>query len=144
MTVTGPSFTDSTRIMAPKRPPATAHAGAPQFRGELVDQRFGDRRVSGRDEARAAAFAHIGEQRELRDDERLAAGVDQRAVEAASLVGEQAQFGALAGHPARPGGVVALCDADEHEETRTDGAHDVVTDGDTGPGHTLQDDAHRG
>ena len=57
---------------------------------EVLDQRLGQLGARGVRERRSSSLltSAIGEQGELADDERLAADVEERAVEAALLVGE--------------------------------------------------------
>jgi hypothetical protein len=97
MTVTGPSLTSSTSIRAPNTPRATGTPSA--SRAESLVQRLGPLRGSGVREARPASFPGVGDQRELTDDDRLAADVEERAVEPALLVLEDPQARHLAGHP---------------------------------------------
>ena len=74
-----------------KRPVAT---GTPE-RGELpherVDQRLGLLGPSGRDPTRAAATRGVAVERELADDQRGAAGVEQRTIHRAGVVVEDPQ-----------------------------------------------------
>ncbi len=85
----------------------------------------------------------IREQRELTDDERLAAGVEQRAVEAAVLVREDAKTRDLRGQACRVVVRVALGDAEQDEQSRPAGAHDLAAHRDGCPGDPLDDSAHR-
>src|SRR5581483_3907544 len=80
----------------------------PQLGAVALVERLGDLRAGGAGEARAVAAARVREQRELADDERCAAGVEERAVEAARFVGEDPQLPRLAREPHRRGLVVAL------------------------------------
>ena len=62
-------------------------------------------------------FRRVRDQRELADDERGTSRVEQRAVELARLVLEDAQAGDLAGETFRFRFGVALGDAEEDDET---------------------------
>ena len=80
-------------MSARKRPVATGHARAPaSSRRERLDQRLGDCSGRGRrDPTRPAAARGVAVERELADDERGAAGVEQRPVHRAGVVVEDAQ-----------------------------------------------------
>jgi hypothetical protein len=62
----------------------------------------------------------IGDQRELADDERGAAGVEQRAVEAALLVLEDPQAGDRPGQPLCVVERVSAADTEQHAKTPAD------------------------
>ena len=94
--------------------------------------------------ARSLLTRAVGEERELADDERLAADVDERPVEAAVLVGEDAQARDLGGEPRGRRLVVTHRDSDEHEQTRAAARDDVAVDGDRRLAHALDDDPHDG
>ena len=98
-----------------------------QSGAEALVEQLGALGLRGRREARPVPLRRVREQGELADDERGAAGVEQRAVEAARGVLEYAQPGYLGGDP---GGVVlavAVRDPDEHEEAGSDlGAHGAL------------------
>lgn len=88
-------------------------------------------RRCGTREARAVALGGVREQRELAHDERLAADVEERVVEAAFLVLEDPQAGELAGEARGFLGRVPVSDADEDEQaasTRADDLPSTVTD----------------
>ena len=76
------------------------------------------------------------EVRELADHERRAAGLDERPVEAAVLVGEDPHPGNLPGQPLRRRGVILRRDAEQNAETGADratrsraSARDALDDG---------------
>src|SRR5581483_452775 len=71
-------------------------------------------------EARAIALRGIGDQRELTDDERRAADVDQRAVELSLVVRKHAQSRHLAGEANGRVRVVAVRDAEQDEQPAAD------------------------
>src|SRR5690349_11917190 len=91
-----------------------------QRRAERLVQRLRPLRAGGRREARAVALRRVGEERELADDERRAAGLEERAVELAGVVLEDAQARDLAGEALRSGGVVAGADAEQDAEPGAD------------------------
>ncbi len=67
--VTGPSFTSSTSIIAPNSPVSVVHAPLAQQRDEPLVERNGSLRPRRVDEARPPPFCGIAVQRELRHDE---------------------------------------------------------------------------
>src|SRR4029079_12479348 len=91
-------------------------------------------------EARAVALCRIGEQRELRDDERRSARVEERAVELALVVLEDPEPRDLAGEPRRLGGRVPAGDAQEHAKAGAD----LTTGRCAGPADALDDRLHGG
>jgi ribosomal protein S18 acetylase RimI-like enzyme len=110
---------------------------------EPLDERLrllGPRRV---DEARPVALAGVCDQRELADDERLAADVEERAVEAAGLVREDPQPRDLGSEAHRRLGRVFVPGTEQHEQPATARAHDVAVDADGRPRDSLHDGAHR-
>ena len=86
-------------------------------------------------EARPVPLRRVGEQREVRDDERSAAGVAQRAVELPLLVLEDAQVGDLGGESFRVGGGVAARDPEQYAHAGAD----LAAGRDRGPVHPLDD-----
>ena len=97
---------------------ARLHADA--FRAERLDEALDERlRLRARrrvGEARPVALSRVGEQRELAHDQRLAARVDERAVEAALVVGEDPQPRDLRRKAHGRFGHVFVPGTDEHEE----------------------------
>src|SRR5581483_11171795 len=91
-------------------------------------------------EARAVALRRVGDQRELRDDEGLAADVDEAAVEAPAVVGEDAEPRDLAGELRDV--PIALCDAEQHAEADPDLRDRLVADADAGLRNALADGPH--
>src|SRR5438552_9746665 len=102
-------------------------------------------RIACFEQARPAALAHVGEQRELRDDERRAADVDQAEVHPPRLVGENAQIDDLVREPLHRAVLVI--------RRRTHQQHETVADGCTplfarlppahgAGGHALRDNSH--
>ena len=112
--VTGPALTSSTSIMAPKRPLTT---GAPRPRASSISRSISGlgvlprrrRRVGG-----APSLPGVRHQRELGDHAQGAAHVEQRAVHAAGVVGEDTQVDELAGELRGLVGVVLEADPDQH------------------------------
>ncbi len=113
ITVTGPSLTSSTSIIAPKRPIATLTPSLRSASANASTMGAADSGDGSSEEARASAFSDIGEQGELRDDERRTALFNQRAVEASRAAAEDTHLGALPCEEARGVGVVSMSHADE-------------------------------
>ena len=95
--VNGPSLTSSTAISAPNRPVATLTPRPRSAPHESAVEPLGELGGAPAGEPRTPAAPRVGEQRELRDDQRLAAEVEQRAVRPAGVVAEDPQLGGLAG-----------------------------------------------
>ncbi len=127
MIVTGPSFTSSTSIRAPKTTGLDLNPEPAQLVTKAIVEWLCGRRLRGVREARAVSLPRLGEQRELADDERRAAGVEQRTVEAAPWVSEDPEARDLSGQAFRLRFAVTAGDADEHEEALGDlGPHGSV------------------
>lgn len=94
---------------------------------------------SGFGEARAVALPRVGDQRELADDERCTARVEQAAIEAAGLVLEDAQPRDAAGETLRGRLVVGTRDPEQRAEARADLARRLAVDRDAGSGDALDD-----
>ncbi len=140
--VTGPSLTSSTCIMAPKRPVAVGAPERPHRPDEGFVERFGDLRRGGADETRPAALAAIAVQRELTDDQNASADVGHAEIHFVVGVAEDAQTDHLVGEPLRLGGRVRRRDAQQHEETRADGADDFIAHGHPRGSDSLHDGSH--
>src|SRR5262249_48843764 len=106
-----------------------------QLAAEALVQWFGGRRPCRTGEARPVPPLRIGDERELRDDERRASHVEQRAIEPPLLVREDPQPRDLAREPVRGRNLVRLRDAEEHAETVVDRA----AGGDPRAGDALDD-----
>lgn len=104
------------------------HAGGSKRRGEVLVEAVGDRGGGGRGEAGAAAARRVGVERELADDDRGTADVEDRAVRAAVLVLEDPQLRDAAGEAGRRRLVVVVADAKQHEQPRADRGHTLVAD----------------
>ncbi len=122
MIVTGPSLTSETAILAPKTPVSTGTPSAAQFGAETLVERLGLRWRCGGGEARTVALRRVGQERELADDERSAAGVEQGAVEPALAIGEDPQPRDLPRQPGGGVGVVVGGDAEQDAEAGSDRA----------------------
>ena len=86
--------------------------------------------------------ADLRQQRELADDERRAAGVEERAIEATGVVREDPEPRDLAGQPLGVFLGVALRDSEQHEQADADLAAHVSVDADAGAADALDDDPH--
>jgi hypothetical protein len=98
-------------------------------------------RRGGSGEAGAVALG-LRRQRELADDQRRAAGVEQRAVHAAGLVPKNAQIDDFARQPFGFFFPIALHGADQHEKAGPDLAGGPAIDGDGSGGDTLDEGSH--
>ena len=137
--MTGPSFTSSTAIDAPKTPRATATPGLEVGAKALVERlRLLGRRGAGK-LGRFPLDVSASSVNWL-DDERRATGVEQAPLEAALLVREDPQPGDLDGKTF--GLRVATCDAEQNAEPRPDLPHDLPVDAYTGLSHALTDSPH--
>ncbi len=81
-------------------------------------------------------------ERELADDERLAADVEQRAVRPALVILEDPQLADPARERVGRRLVIAVADAEQHEESTADRADRPAVDPDLGPADPLQERAH--
>ena len=118
--MTGPSFTSSTAIRAPKTPVST---WTPSSRSAAQKRSYSGSATSGRaapEKRRAVALRGVRDQRELADDERRAAGVEQRAVELAGVVLEDPQPRDLARETLGLLRRVPVRDAEQDEEAGAD------------------------
>ena len=115
-------------------------------RAELGAEPFDERlRLLGRrgsGEARAVALRGVGDQRELGDDERGAAGVEEAAVELPVVVGEHAQPRDLAREPCGRVVVVAGRDAEQNAEAGADLARDYALHRHPGRADALTNGSH--
>ena len=94
----------------------------PKLLAEPLVHRFRHVGPGGTREARPVAPRSVREQRELADDERLAADVEERPVELPVVPLEDPQLRDLLRQPVGVGGLVALGDAEEDAEAATDRA----------------------
>ena len=107
-------------MRAPNTPVATS---TPSSRSAAAKRSYSGSACSGRaasEKLGRLPSAGVGDERELRDDERRAAGVEQRAVELAVVALEDPQARDLAGEPLRGRLVVRRRHAEEHAEARAD------------------------
>jgi hypothetical protein len=110
-----------------------------QRRAERLVQRLRPLRAGGRREARAVALRRVGEERELADDERRAAGLEERAVELAGVVLEDTELPDLRREPLGPRAVVITRDAEQDEQPRADLADGLAADADGRARDALDD-----
>jgi hypothetical protein len=106
---------------------------------ELAYEGFGDFWGCGVDEAGAPAATGVGEEGELADDESFAGDVDQREVEAAFVILEDAHFGGLLSETSGVIDCVAVGDAEEYEQAAAYCADGLSVDDDQGPADSLDD-----
>ena len=141
----GPSLTSSTCISAPKRPvavrtPRRASASAKRKVEPLGEVR--GRRVR---EPGPAPASRVGVERELRDDEGRAAGVEQRAIGPARVVPEDAQLGHRPRQVVGAGLGVRRADTEQDDQAGPDLAHDLTgrpAHADRGAGDALEERPH--
>ncbi len=140
--VTGPSLTSATCMSAAKTPSSTR---TPEGAERLARLPVEPARLVGRGgvhEARAAALAGVGVERELAHHERRAVGVEEREVHLSRGVLEDAQPGDAVGERHRLGVAVALADPEEDQEARADGADRAALDRDRGLADALEEGLH--
>ncbi len=125
-------------MRAPNTPVETVTPSVTESRAESFVEGLGVLGTGGAGEARAIALLRVGDQRELRDDERLAARVEERMVEPADLVLEDPKAGDLAGETICVGGFVCLRHPEEHDDAGSDRA----TGRDACPRDALDDSPH--
>ena len=129
----------------PRAEDARLHADAlsAQAVDDTCDQRLRDLRRCRLREARPVALPRVPVERELADEERLAAGVEQGPVEAAFVVGEDAQPRDLRCEAVGGFGRVLVAGTDQDEQPCATRADDLAVDTDFRPAHTLHHGAHR-
>jgi hypothetical protein len=96
----------------------------------------------GQRETRPVALARIGNQRELTDDERRAADVEEAAVELAGGVLEDPQTGDFPGEPFCVRVAVAPLDTEQHDQSGPDLAPDLTFDADARLRDSLANHPH--
>jgi hypothetical protein len=106
---------------------------------EALVERLGTLGPGGVREARAVPLRRVGDKGELRDGERLAAGVEDAPVELAVLVLEDAQPGDAAGEPLSRRLVVRLRDAEKDADARADRRNDLASEFDARLADALDD-----
>lgn len=92
---------------------------------------FREVRRSGSSEGGAAAFAAIGQQRELADREHTATGLEHTVVHFSRLVGENSQVGGFLGELTRGALGVALGDSDQGDQAMLNLADGLTLDTDS-------------
>lgn len=118
-------------------------AGVPVELDGVVVERLGLLRGRGLGEGGTAAFAGVGVEGELADDEEFGAGVEGGVVEAVLAVGEDAEVDGFVDEVLGIGGGVGGGDAKEDEEAGADAAGFPAVDGYGGVGYALEEGAHR-
>ena len=114
----------------------------PQRRAKVLVERLGLLGASGVAEARAVALPRVGDQRELADDERRAADVEDAPVEPSLLVPEDAKPRDLCGEVLRCRVVIGTCDPEQHDQAHVDLPADVIVDAHTRGRNSLADRPH--
>jgi len=117
-------------------------AGGAQVVGEALHQRLGHVGQGGVGEAGTAAAARVGVERELGDDQGLAAAVQQREVHLARGVLKDAQVGDLLGQEARLGLAVAVPHPQEHHQPPADLSYHLALNSHRSAAHPLNDCSH--
>lgn len=105
---------------------------------EAFDQWFGKRRGRGIGETWSASPAHISIQGELRDDQRFPTDVEERAVHLPFVVFKDAQVDDFLAEDFDLCFAVMMSNAQKDEESMTNGADNLLIDGDAGMGDTLK------
>ncbi len=141
--MTGPSFTRCTFIWAPKRPISTRGWRTRASSASHRNQRSASTGAGRGAESGPHALLRVGRERELRNEQKTAAGIRERAVHAAFLVGkdaiaEHALEQALGLRLAVPG-----LHRDEREQARIDRTHGLAIDVDARFADTLDQSDHR-
>ncbi len=140
--VNGPSLTSATSISAPKRPVATVTRQGAQGISEPEVEPLGELGRRAADEARPASAARIRVERELRDDERATADLEDRQVRPPLGVTEDPQLGDLARQVVGGRLGVVRADPEEDDQAVVDRTHDLAIDPDRRPRRPLQQRPH--
>src|SRR5579872_3549270 len=93
-------------------------------------------------ECRSAAAPDVAVKSKLRDDQRGPATFEQRDVHFSARIVEDAQFGGLFSQITGCLGGIALADAQQDQESRSNPAHDATVDGHLGAANSLDHCAH--
>src|SRR6266550_8057066 len=112
---------------------------------ELLVELLGTCGVARLEQTGTAALAHVGEEGELRNDERGTADVDQAQVHLPRLVREHAQVDDLVREPAHRVGVVITCRTHQQHKSAADGCTMLGPRGlpaDRADGHALRYHPH--
>jgi hypothetical protein len=142
MSVTGPSLTSSTSIMAPNSPVSTFATLVRSMRRRSARRGGSPGPERRRHEARTAALAGIPVEGELTDDEKLPVDLVERAVHAPFVVREDAQPDDLVGHPLDLRVAVTFGEADQQQVPPSDRPDGGPFDAHLGAGHPLEQDPH--
>jgi hypothetical protein len=123
----------------PEDPGLDGDATAAQRPAESLVERFRLFRRRCPAEARPVAFGEIGEEGELADHERLAADVEEAAVELPRLVLEDPKLRNLRRQPLGRSGILIPADAEQDHEAVPDLADGLAADADAGARDALED-----
>jgi hypothetical protein len=93
-------------------------------------------------EAGAPAFAAIGVESELRDDQQGAAGLADIEIHLSGLVREDAQSEEFVDEIVRAGGGIGPGDAEKDKQSSANGSDRIVTHNYTSLAYTLDEDSH--
>ena len=115
--VTGPALSSSTSIIAPKLPVAT---GTPLRR---INPTISSTSASARSgaaalgERRPTSLAHIGQKRELADNQHRPANIDNRAIHPLLVIGKDAETEQLVDNRLGIGRSVLVADAEQNKQS---------------------------
>ena len=140
--VTGPSLTISTGMRAPKTPVSTETPRSRSGWQNWVERLGLFASCVGEAEPGSPLASVIRDQRELADDERGPADVQEAQVELTGVALEHAQARDSAGEALGDGFVVGLRHAQEDAEAGPDLAHDGPVGEHPSSGDSLHDDSH--
>ena len=140
--MTGPWLARSSRMRAPKTPVSTGTPRARSDAQKLLVEPLGDLGLGCFGEARTVALLRVGDQRELADDERCTAHVDEVVVELPVHVLEDAKAGDTAGESLGVFGLVPARNAEQDAQAKPDLSHDLLGDHNPRLGDALDDRSH--
>ena len=141
-TVNGPSFTRSTSISAPKTPRPTRTPAPSSCVANVLHQLRGSAGFRSAEERRAPTLSRVGEQRELRHDERLSADGGEVVVRLAVGVPEDPQARDLVGEPFGVGLGVVVAHPHQEEVPESDRGNLGPVDRDGGAADPLEHHPH--
>ncbi len=119
-----------------------AHALGEKRGAERLVQRLGELGSSGSGHARPVSARGVAVERELRDDERGAADIEQAPIEAPGVVREDAESSNPSCYPAGPRDVIVVPDPEQHDEPGADRADHGAAHANLGPRHPLHQGSH--
>lgn len=120
------------------------HTVRAQGIAQIGDKRRSDLRPRRPREIRATSFARIAEERELADNQRSPADIQQRAIEVRRGIErrEDAQAGDLLRHPFRRFARIVMRNAHQQHHAAPNGTNDLPPYRDRGMFDALQDNTH--